>query len=443
VIALRNWSNVLSLILVLFMISGFPTTGSGIDEEGPALEVENDMEPPTKWIDKKTNMIMSPGDEGLMKITDNISSEGEMAFTFERNSLQSFSSLPSTFHTSQDIGNGNVISTYGPYTFVAHIIRGPTGIWFSFWLSRYDSRIDLWDQSLEVHNVTGIVSAGCELAIAGGQLFYGFYLISSQSVDSHLYVKHINLDSWTGLIDTVALKVDRTGNVIKGGKFLTVDDRLLVFWQTRTNDCFMATYANLQWSEPVWILQDSTDMAPEVRETGSGSEVILIYRKDLNDDLNIISSNNYGLSWSPPFIMNLSFPGEIIQITTTSYQGIVQMMIIQREAGSARLYRSLDGIDYAYTGFEVDIGSTDLLDEPVDALVYELQQRRISVQQEVASPVTYGSVRFAVGFRADFIVGASSSSQSSPSSAPTPSTRTYLRLCRSRSDDILRGLRGS
>ncbi|MGA1873570.1 MAG: hypothetical protein ACMUHY_07840 [Thermoplasmatota archaeon] len=211
-------------------------------------------ETPTRGTGTRTNVMISPSITGQIASTDNISSEGGIAFTFEDNSLEPFVSLPSSELTTQDQNNGRSIVVSGPFTFVSHILTGGPGSYISFWLSRYDSRLDRWDQSIEVHNVTGYVSAACELAAAGEQLFYGIYLVSSEGSGSGVYVKQADLHDWVSIINAVPYRIDTNGHV-SGGEIIQAGSDILVFWKDdNTDEVYMSAYRDLTWSNPSRIV---------------------------------------------------------------------------------------------------------------------------------------------------------------------------------------------
>ncbi|MGA1820442.1 MAG: hypothetical protein ACMUHU_05470 [Thermoplasmatota archaeon] len=336
-----------------------------VSEEGAHVpgSLPSDPEAPTRGEGPRTSFLIGPGIEGAISSSDNLSSDNGIAFTFEKNSLELLGSLPAAFQTTQGIFNGRVIAENGPYTFVSHIIEGGGGSWFSFWLSRYDGRIDRWDQSVEVHNVTGYSTAGCEIAIAGGQLFYGIYVTSTTGSESGIYVKQIDLDSWASIVNAVAMRLDVNGHVSKGGRFLTVGSDLLVFWiNDDLNECLIASYRNLAWSAPARALPEAVEIMPGTRASKSGVDVYLGYRKGAGDGLNVSVSPNGGISWPANYGQGIIFSGTDIQFSSASYGGILYVLAVDRNNGLGRVYRSLAGWSLEYTGSEFDLGSIDQLD---------------------------------------------------------------------------------
>ncbi|MGA1794143.1 MAG: hypothetical protein ACMUHM_09340, partial [Thermoplasmatota archaeon] len=355
---------VLLLALAIITVPVLSSFYASSEENGPISGTRAmEPQPPVRGGGLRTSFLIDPGIEGAISSSDNLSSENGIAFTFEKNSLEQLGSLPATFHTTQDHNNGRVIAEDGAFIYVSHIIEGGGGSWFSFWLSRYDKRIDRWDQSVEVHNVTGYTTAGCEIAIAGDQLFYGIYVTSSIGPQSGIYVKQIDIDSWASIVNAVAMRLDVNGHVSKGGKFLTVGNDLLVFWiDNNLNECFMMSYRNLAWSSPVRILSQAVEIMPGTRVSGSGVDVYLGYRKNSGDGLNVSVSPNGGISWPGNYNQGIIFTGTDIHFSSASFGGWVYMLAVDRNNGLGRVYRCSDDWSFEYTDNEFDLGSIDHLD---------------------------------------------------------------------------------
>ncbi|MBN1539979.1 MAG: hypothetical protein JW939_07530, partial [Candidatus Thermoplasmatota archaeon] len=372
VIALIKWDPVLIMILVFLLgpsvmgpsmpvVSLYPIRTPGEEIEVSPCTSSNSFDAPARGISPRTAVVFSPDAPGQMSMNDNLSGEEGVAFTFERNSLEYFASLPATYQTTQDHNDGRVIVQDGPFIFVSHLIS--SGQWISFWLSRYDIRMDRWDGSVEVHNVSGYQTASCEIALAGGQLFYGLYLISSNGQASGIYIKQIEVEDWALISNAVATRLDIGGHVSRGGKLLVSGNDLLVFWiDDSANECRMAGYRDLSWSTPVTVLAQVSDLMPGVRDTGTKKEVFIVYRATVDDGLKVAVSSDGGSTWPDIYEQGILFSGDRVQYSHADQMGTLHLLIVNRDKGGGRLYRCSEGWVFEYTGVELGSGPDDQLD---------------------------------------------------------------------------------
>lgn len=352
---------VIALVLVILTVPA-PSPDAPSDKNDPSFDIPNYLSlAPVRNTGQATSLIISPASSEQISGSDNISSEDGMAFTFERNSLEYFATLPATYQTTQDRNDGRIIVRYGPFTFVSHLII--SGSWISFWLSRYDSRIDRWDPSVEVHNVSGYITASCEIAVAGDQLFYGMDLISAVGTSSGIYIKQVEVDDWAFMTNAAAVRLDTNGFVLSGGKLLAYEDDLLVFWLNgNLHECYMAAYRDLEWYAPVKVLSPAHDLIPGIREIEGRKELYIAYRKGLNDGLNVTVSTNGGLTWSSTYPQDIICPGNEVQYSSAEFEGKVYLLIVNRNNGTGRVYRCTDGWDLEYTHCQFISGPVDQMD---------------------------------------------------------------------------------
>ncbi|MGA1866740.1 MAG: hypothetical protein ACMUFK_04655 [Thermoplasmatota archaeon] len=369
---MRKRNPVLFLVLVFIvgplvmgplipLVPEFPLNGPGEENGVFPSATALPYDAPVRGAIPRTSVVFSPDLNGQMSVNDNLSGEEGTAFTFERNSLEYFGTLPATYQTTQDQNDGRVIVQDGPFVFASHLISGDQ--WISFWLSRYDARIDRWDGSVEVYNVSGYKTASCEIAVTGDQLFYGLYLISQTGQASGIYIKQIEVDDWSLISSAVATRLDIGGHVSKGGKLLASGNDLLVFWvDDDANECLMAGYRNLAWSTPVTVLDQVYDIMPGIRDTGMKKEVFIVYRRALDGGLSVAVSNDGGLTWPDLYEQGILFSGDRVQYSCAYQMETIFLLIVNRDKGGGRLYRCSEGWVFQYTGVELGSGPDDQLD---------------------------------------------------------------------------------
>ncbi|MFW3146092.1 MAG: hypothetical protein ACMUIE_04695 [Thermoplasmatota archaeon] len=353
---MRKW-RALSVLFIMLSISSVSLFPVGGHSGGGEAALSGDTPDPRSPEQGRTQYILTPEDPSFIKTSRNLSSDRGLAFNIESNRLVAEHSLEASPWTGADLQGSRIIAAAGDDIFFAFTRGGASFGWFSFWILRYDSKADRWDDPIMVENFTGTRKGHPEITVHEGELFYLMPMTGSVNETNHLYATSTPISTYYYLANTTVVQLDLSGNVGQNMQSIVWNKKLVVFWSDQDSKGLkMVQWQSGSWSEPLNVLSGVSLFSILVYQGSSEKFVLLFHCPPNSDQLSLSFSTNGGGTWFNTMTLYSPSPG-ISSICSAMFEEDVYVSIAHGTEGWVRSFHSTNGENWSPFDYTIDIGT--------------------------------------------------------------------------------------
>lgn len=326
---------------------------------GPVSNLLEDVAPYVRNIQKGGTMFeITPEDDEMMEPIKNLSWNEEHAWELERNLLVEGRS----YDADEPAGAGSILSRcmveHGRSFFIGFTRGGGAEDYLAFWITRYDSEIDQWEEPLLVENYSGELVGQVEVTIYDDRVHYIMSIRSEDPGESSVRSTSADIDKWFWLANSTVHRID-DGSDISGqiASIITGSD-LVVFWTDRnTGDLIRCYYKDGQWEDTQRVLENVGLFTLQRFRIGGSNRLMLMYTDRNDTRINTTFSSTYGVTWATESNID-STDRHISAFSSTVHGEILYLLAVFDTDGRARIYHTENGLSWSNSDEDILLDGT-------------------------------------------------------------------------------------
>ncbi|MCK5772452.1 MAG: hypothetical protein KAH57_01560 [Thermoplasmata archaeon] len=279
----------------------------------------------------------------LMGKTGNISWDGGIGLSMERNEPVLLDHLEVSHLTTFEMGNGRSIQEQDGTIYLAYIKRDIASDWISFWLILYYEDEGVWDIPVLVNNYTSASRGRVNLLIHDDKIFYLMHVHESGG-KGIINAKWAPTSNWYDISGAELANLDSSIQTLDMIDLVGHGQKVFAFWTRDTGSGYFSRFdvANRVWNNPTILPFNVDKIAAFSSDITGSSAIYVVYQRPDDHRLNISFSTNDGAGWSPSQLITDSGNG-FGSISVVECQGSIHISLLYEDNNWLAYTRSTDG----------------------------------------------------------------------------------------------------